>query len=147
MAGTIRSITPTVSVATPAAASAAAGGTTTSTIQLDVAPQTSSTPTRLAHPSRWRERADLVIAEQTAQLATIGNIRTVSMTIEGGPHALVLRVECLMTSEVVSLEVMRRLNDELPAHVEEAIGLPLSERHLELTISQYAATSAVVHAA
>jgi hypothetical protein len=147
MASTIRSITAPVSVAAAAATTAAAGGTTTSTIQLDVAPPAPASPARLAHPSEWRARADLVIAEQTAQLATLGDIRTVSMTIDGGPHALVLRVECLMASEVVSLEVMRHLNDDLPTHVEEAIGLPLSERHLELTISQYAATSAVVHAA
>lgn len=128
----------------PAEPTAAPGGTASSAIQLAVAAPSAD---RLAHPSAWRARADRVIAEQTSDLAGVKDIRNVTITVDGGPGSLVLRVECLMASEVVSLEVMRRLNDELPAHVEEAVGLPLSERHLELTISQYAASDAAVHAA
>ncbi|TGO03876.1 hypothetical protein [Serinibacter arcticus] len=115
--------------------------TSTMPSTITIAPSVAA-PDRLAHPAGWRARADRVVAEQTAELSALSEVRSASISVEGGPHALVLRVECLMASEVVSLDVMRLLNDDLPARVEEMVGLPLTERHLELTISQYAVADA-----
>lgn len=119
--------------------------TTTTGLRLVVADEPAGTgdgEARLAHPSSWRARADRAIAEQTDALTALREIRSASITLSGPADALVLRAECDMATEAVPLEVMRRLDDELPARLEQVVGLPLLERHLELTITQHVAVDA-----